>query len=395
MALSSMPVFYCADKADKAAGNDADPCANATGNGDEIIAGPAGPAGGDYDQVFRSLEVDPTNPQVIYLGTERNGIVQSEDGGHSWRRLRLGMRHIDAGYPELWDLDVCPRNPQLLLAATHDSPGPVAGDYPSSAAGVYRSQDGGASWSRANCGLTNSCTVSIRFAADDPMVAVLGIGGGLATFSALQGQPFAGALLWSGDGGLSWNPSSTPSAADENGFWILRSFGQNTTCFITFGLVLDDPANNLGFLRSSDEGHSWTAFAAALKKQRITEFDVDADGTLIYAMERDAFSLRRSKNGGATWDTLAAPANGPVRISPADSDRIIFCENEKVYLSVDGMKSWHSVLTALDRVDDVEFSVSAPDNLYLATRGYHLYKSTNSGATWAHLVDLRTDDILK
>ena len=62
----------CSHPTEESAGGDSDPCANAVGNGLEIVAGPSAPGGGDTDQVFRSLEVDPSNPDVVYVGTERN-----------------------------------------------------------------------------------------------------------------------------------------------------------------------------------------------------------------------------------------------------------------------------------------------------------------------------------
>jgi hypothetical protein len=142
-----------------------DPCSNALGNGNEIISGPSGPEGGDYDQVFRSLEVDPANPDVLYIGTERNGLVKSADGGLTWQRLRKGIRHNAATYSEVWDIDVSPSNSQFVIAAIADSPGPVS--YPESPPGVYISMDAGATWKRSNCGLTNSYVAAVRTSQTD------------------------------------------------------------------------------------------------------------------------------------------------------------------------------------------------------------------------------------
>ena len=153
-------VHACSQKTDEDTKDENDPCANAVGNGNEIIPGPAGPEGADYDQVFRSLEVDPSNPDVLYMGTERNGIVKSSDGGATWQRLRKGLRHNATTYSEVWDIDVSPFNPQFVIAAIADSPGPI--DYPGSPAGVYISTDAGNTWKRSNCGLTNSYALSIR-----------------------------------------------------------------------------------------------------------------------------------------------------------------------------------------------------------------------------------------
>lgn len=386
-----MAISSCSQKNDKGGKND-DPCSNAIGNGNEIIPGPAGPEGGDYDQVFRSLEVDPTNSDVVYIGTERNGIVKTIDGGVTWQRLRKGLRHVENRYPELWDLTVSTSDPQLVIAATADSPGPV--NYPDSPSGIYISTDSGSTWKRSNCGLTNSYALSIRFNPYDPTVIVLGIGAGKATFSDLLGQQFYGSLMYSNDSGMNWSTGATPSGADMNVFWIIRTYGSSTTGFITFGLNLDNPSINLGFLRSEDGGKSWTSFAPSIRTKLITAFDVSADGQTIYAIERDAFNVLKSINSGTSWSTLAVPANGPVKISPSNPEIVIFSESEKLYRSINGLQSQILVLTALDRVDDIEFAPSKTNVVYAATKGYHIYKSTDSGSTWSNIVNLRSDGIL-
>ena len=390
--FSFLLIFGCSEKIDES--DDRDPCANAAGNGHDIISGPSGPTTNDFDQVFRSLEIDPNNPDIVYLGTERNGIVKTIDGGISWQRLRDGMRHSPVGYPEVWDIAVSPSDPSLVIAATADSPGPIAGGHPSSDAGVYRSTDGGLSWRRSNCGVSNSYALSVRFDPNDPTSAILGIGGGRATFSALEGQFFDGALMRSNDGGLSWNAAAMPAGANTNVFWLLRAYGNGLTQFITFALCPDDLSKNLGFLRSEDGGRSWNPMAPQLREQRIVEFDVSSDGRRLYAVERDTFSLRVSTDSGASWGTLAVPANGPIRMSPANPDNVIFCDYDKVYHSTDGLQSRRLVLTATDRVDDVAFAPAKPGVIYLATRGYSIYKSSNFGATWIQLVNLRTAGIL-
>ncbi len=371
-----------------------DPCSNAVGNGNTIIPGPDGPENGDYDQVFRSLEVDPSNSDVVYMGTERNGIVKSSDGGVTWQRLRQGMRHSADAYPEVWDIAVSPFNSRFVVVATADSPGPVAGDYPSSAACVYLSKDSGAFWSRSNCGLTNSYALCLCFDPLDPDVLVLGIGAGKATFSALLGQPFDGALMQSNDGGINWSAAIMPAGAAKNVFWVLRACGSGTGEFVTFGLCIDEPSQNLGFLRSDDGGQNWSSFAPSLRTKLITEFDVSTDGQILYAIERDAFSVLKSINHGTAWDTLAVPANGPIKISPSNPKIVLFCEGERVYRSANGLQSRNLVLTALDRVDDIEFASSSPSLVYLATKGYHIYKSRDSGKTWSGPISLRSAGIL-
>lgn len=159
-----------------------DLCGNELGNGSIIISGPSGPSGEDYDSVFRSLSVDPSNSSIVYVGTERNGLLKSSDGGTNWTRLRYGLRTSNSFYAEFYDLGVAGSSTNILYAATVDSPGPVTGDYPSSDAGVYKSIDGGQTWERKNCGIDNSSITVVQIDPENPDIAVIGIRGGFASF---------------------------------------------------------------------------------------------------------------------------------------------------------------------------------------------------------------------
>src|SRR3989344_4001974 len=81
-------------------------CGNEIGNGDQIVSGPQSPGEGDRDNPFRSLTVNPSSPNVILVGTERNGFVRSSDGGNTWERFRYGVRHETEGYTEIYDIGI-------------------------------------------------------------------------------------------------------------------------------------------------------------------------------------------------------------------------------------------------------------------------------------------------
>ena len=136
-------------------------CGKEVGNGLEIIQGPDGPEEANHDNAFRSLIVHPSDPEILLIGTERNGFLKSTNGGESWTRYRGELRHTNNGYPEVWDIAFDPIDPSNVYAATLDSPGPIIGDHPSAPAGIYKSTNGGETWSRANFGLFNFRITSV------------------------------------------------------------------------------------------------------------------------------------------------------------------------------------------------------------------------------------------
>ena len=366
---------------------------NEPGNGSTIIDGPSGPQGSDYDQAFRSLSVHPADPNTVLLGTERNGFVRSTDGGTSWSRHRQGLRYSGDNYPEIWDIAYDPNDPSIVYAATLDSPGPVTGTYPSSIAGVYKSTDGGTTWARSNCGLVNSRAVSIAVSGTDSNVVVLGIEGGAATFSPLTGQYFNGGIFRSTDAGSNWSALSIDGNETTNGYWWLRAYGNSDQHFMTFGSDLDDQNNNLGFIKSENSGANWSGLGAAVKNLFIAGFAISMDGQTLYANERDSYEIRLSTNGGANWTTTSInQANGPVAVSPSDDQRVLYGGSSVLYLTTDGFATAPTtVLSAGDTITDIVFAPSDPTIAYAVARGYLVYKSTDSGASFSLVKNIRSE----
>ena len=94
-----------------------------------------------------ALAVAPSNPSVIYVGTGEadirsqigfgDGVYKSTDAGKTWRNVGLrDTRQIAA-------IQVDPRNPDLVYVAAL---GHVYG--PNAERGVFRSSDGGRSWTK-------------------------------------------------------------------------------------------------------------------------------------------------------------------------------------------------------------------------------------------------------
>ncbi len=79
------------------------------------------------------IAVDPTEPQIVYVGTRDSGLFKSTDGGNRWSRLgnQLELSRASA-------LAINPSSPQIIYA----------GEYRN----INKSTDGGASWTRLDLG---------------------------------------------------------------------------------------------------------------------------------------------------------------------------------------------------------------------------------------------------
>ncbi len=398
--VTTIPIFSDDMASDNDEGN-TDSCGNDVGNGLEIVDGPDGPIGEDFDSVFRALAVHPTDSDIILIGTERNGFVKSIDGGTSWTRLRAGLRHAPTAngevYPEIWDIAFDPNNPSVVYAATLDSPGPVTGDHSSASAGVYKSTDGGESWSRSNCGLSNSRITSVKVHPANSEIVIIGVEGGYASTTDLQGQYFNGGIYRSIDAGANWTNALDLGNADKNGYWHIIPFGSTGNDFITFGMWSLQNASsnferNVGFLKSMDSGASWEIFGNTLQSLLITGIGVSQDGQTIYANEQDSFEIQKSTDGGLTWNvTDKNQANGPIAVSPTDASLVLYAGTRDLYRSTDGLLSTEQVLSAERSIHDIVFAPSNSSIVYVATEGYLVYKSIDAGATFSLIKNIRAD----
>lgn len=372
------------------------------GCGPEAMTTPAikGPtaAATDSDQTFRSLVVSPGDPNVVFVGSEGNGIFRSVNGGTSWTWMRTGLRHDGhTAYAEVWDLAVAPSRPSRLYAAMTDSPGPQAGPYPSARGGLYRSDDDGETWRQMGCGLPNAKTAAVWVDPADADIVIAALEGGEPSFSKPWPQAYYPGGLWkSRDGGRTFTALTMPAGHERNSYWRITKRGGK---FWTVGLDgREMPDKGLGFLVSSD-GSTFTALAMPFAGKLVAGWDVAPDGMTILASVRDTFQMQRSTDAGGSFAPVTsiamANANGPIAVSPHDQRIVLFGSNQRLFRSEDGLATSTPVLEAPAFVEDIEFAPSNPYVVYATVRGLRVFKSGDAGKTWTAAGQLRADVIDK
>jgi photosystem II stability/assembly factor-like uncharacterized protein len=212
------------------------------------------------------------------------------------------------------------------------------------AVSIYRTDDGGASWT---CTYTN-----------DPNLAGSGeslpLGGIKNNLTPLDSQTaWVGGVIYSpetfylfktSDGGRTWAPQSMPAAPGM----------QNTEVAVDIGPIFLSPVEGILPIRFSGE---------TLR-------------TGFYA----------THDGGLTWEFVAfMPGAGPVDfVSPTEG---FFWTGEKLFVTVDGARTWSSINSNL--LFGITFAGMDFVNLrtgwvrtFSETGQYGLYKTTDGGATW-------------
>lgn len=181
--------------------------------------GPPGAQNYAYMGGVVPLVFDPSNTQNLYIGTflnwspdvagaapptVANGVFKSSDGGGSWVHVSNGLpRYAGAGSSN-WGvlaLAINPANPQILYAGLSNLYGPTpSGD-------VYKTTNGGASWSQSSAGIAGQDVRALFIDPNDPSgdTVYAGTGGDGAN---------PGGVYRSTNGGTSWNSISLGLPAD-------------------------------------------------------------------------------------------------------------------------------------------------------------------------------------
>jgi photosystem II stability/assembly factor-like uncharacterized protein len=180
--------------------------------------------------------VDPTDPQTIFVAAAGNlftpggerGVYRSVDGGDTWELVLAGDNDTTGAV----DLAIDPSNTDRVFATMWDHRRePDLRRYGGAGSGVYRTTDGGGTWSRLGGGLpapaANIGRIGIAVAANLPNVVY-------AIVNTAIG-PFEG-FYKSVDGGTTWIKTSL--AGDPAGLY----FSQSTFGW-WFGRLWVDPTN--------------------------------------------------------------------------------------------------------------------------------------------------------
>ncbi len=289
-----------------------------------------------------AIAVADVDPNVIYVGAGEHaprgvmtsygdGMYKSTDAGKTWKKIGLEMtRHISG-------IRIHPSNPDIVYVAAQ---GALHG--PSPERGIYKSVDGGQTWSKILFVDDNTGCVELSMDARNPRILYAAMWDHRRLpWEVRSGGPGSG-LYKSTDEGKTWTKLSKGLPKEMGKMSIAVSPANPEK---VYALVESDTEKDLGGLFVSyDAGNS---FSMASKDNRLTQrawyyiemFLDPKDENTLYIFNSPGLM---SKDGGRTWTNIRG-THGDYHhlwINPDNPKNMIVSNDGGASVSFDQTKTW-------------------------------------------------------
>ena len=380
-----------------------------------------------------SVEVSPSNPNIVYAGTN-NGVYKSTDGGQTWKKTNNGVQYLDIG-----PIAIHPENPDAVLTGTnmwewsfHHDPIPES----TTGEGIYKTQNGGAQWTRIIGNFFDRDVIAIAVDQDNPNYVYVGTecsrglfrssnGGSSWSFSVggpqgmqqdiahytmkLTTDKKSNVFLTgrfgvakSSDHAVSWNTNDAPRrhfhgiavSPYDNNFIIA---GTSPDLEEAAGTV-DKQYTNAHIVKSTDGGLSWRESGTGFPSGTHTSVhDVGFDPTdpsIIYISTtheelggqkaEKTLGVYKSADKGETWTAV----NNGLKTLDVDSVQVnhkgvVFAgTDDGVFISRNKGESWSQ--TSLDKEVEI-IAIDPIGTIFVGTKKNGLFVSFDDSATWSRV----------
>lgn len=317
------------------------------------------------------MAIHPTNTNVLYAvtwererttsnrvyGGPTSGIHRSVDGGDTWEELTNGLP-TSGNLKGRISVDISQSNPNVLYASYADAIGNVQG--------VYRTSDGGNTWSAVNSSQLTNVGFHWWFGGlfidptDEDIVYHVGFD-----------------MQKTVDGGNSWQSVFTNVHVDQHAL----AFNPTDATDVLLG-------NDGGLYRSADSGVSYTK-DLKLPITQFYRFYVDPQNDAkVYGGSQDNNTIRTTTGGLSDWTAIKG-GDGFQPLVDKDNTNVIYALSQRGNLgrSVNDGALFLTITSGIDPTDrnnwDTPIAFDPVDNRIIYYGTNRLYRSENQGTNWS------------
>jgi photosystem II stability/assembly factor-like uncharacterized protein len=336
-----------------------------------------------------SIAWNPSNTNIIYVGSASGGLWKTTNGGTSWTALTDDLPSLAIG-----SVALDPNNSNIVYIGTGEGSFNVDAVF---GAGVFKSTDGGSTWSTTGLSWSQSQNRAINKIIVDPNNSQI-------IYAACNSS--VGGIYKSTNGGTSWTLYHTGDVKD-----LEMHPDSSNVLYCANGYPWGTTSN--GIYKSTNGGVTWTQLTSGLPAGsgvgRIELSICESTPTTIYAGYSQTISagaglygIYRSTNGGASWTLQATTPNMyagqgwynlVVQAHPTDANQV-WSNGVDAYRSTNGGVSWsrmtvysynesHSQYAHADH-HAMAYMPGNSNTIILGTDG-GLFKSTDGGTSWSSL----------
>ena len=362
---------------------------------------------GNIGARVNTLAAHPSDPNTLYAGFSGGGVWRTTDGTSSWQPIFDEQPFLSIG-----DIAVDPSNPETVYVGTGDVN--ISG-FPSIGDGVWRSTDGGDSWTNIGLGDTYIISKIVVDPTDPNRIFVATMG------KHWEPGPERG-LYRTTDGGQTWE--QVLNISDQAGVIDVLMHPDDPNLLIASGWdrirtsevsIVEGPGAKV--FRSTDGGDSWTMLTDGLPQQDLGRTGLSwspTDPNTVYVeyvgTDRQLFNIFRSTDLGLTWEPIITNFDGAngldggelggfgwyfgkLRIVALGGQDLVLLLGVDLHGSIATLDNWSELtppwFTYEVHADKHDLLQTSDGQIYLATDG-GIYRTDNSFAEWTDVENIPT-----
>ncbi len=292
----------------------------------------------------QSIEIDPSAPSTIYVGLF-DGLYKTTDGGKTWSTIENGLSNRD-----IKSIALCRDNPQIIYCGSWGR-------------GISRTENGGSTWTNMGGAVEHTLVNAVH----------------------LVGQK---------DDAI-WLATSTGIFRKRKAESDWSSTFKNSRLILSVTSIPGKPATLIlgmmytGFARTSDDGSRWTYMNAGVQGYNgLYDSPVQfafggADSSRIYVVSESGYFYLSTDEGVSwqyTFQNIGWEQGVAIRTDPQRPQRLYACSQTNIYRSDDNGLTWLKLTENLPAVVITSFQVGSgtENTLYVGTLENGLFRYIDS-----------------